>query len=107
MNSPCPVKAPNSVAYPELLTRKSKTQPVSSGGPKSEGICPETVPLNGTWSPAAAGMGAEINTAAQSSRSRTRYFPQRAHDRDAEERQRRQGRTDDHVLRFVTSVGAE
>jgi len=36
-----------------------------------------------------------------------RYFPQRAHDRDAEERQRRQGRTDDHVLRFVTSVGAE
>lgn len=40
-------------------------------------------------------------------RQLARYFPQRAHDRDAEERQRRQGRTDDHVLRFVTSVGAE
>src|SRR5215467_15226485 len=40
-------------------------------------------------------------------RQLARYFPQRAHDRDAEERQRRQGRTYDHVLRFVTSVGTE
>lgn len=32
---------------------------------------------------------------------------QRAHDRDAEERRRRQGRAEDHMLRFVTGVGAE
>jgi hypothetical protein len=35
------------------------------------------------------------------------YFSQRAHDRDAEERRRRQGCAEDHVLRFVTGVGAE
>src|SRR5439155_12080847 len=84
MNSAYPVKAPNSVAYPELLTKKSKTQPPvpSTGGPKSEGICPETVPLNGTWSPAAAGMGAEINTAAkQASSSGMRSKPRRKGDR--------------------------
>jgi hypothetical protein len=65
-----PVKCPNLVARPELLTKKLKTQPPEpgTGGPKFAGICPDTVPLNGTWSPATAGVVADENRAKQARR---------------------------------------